>query len=77
MIVCFVDETARKLAALQHSNSVIIKQAAAGKEGALSATSAAVAAERGGDQHVQWVAAPKFVHTTRGVDLLVALDFVK
>jgi hypothetical protein len=64
MIVCFVDETARKLAALQHSNSVIIKQAAAGKEGALSATSAAVAAaaERGGDQHVQWVAAPKFVH---------------
>ncbi|XP_044271164.1 uncharacterized protein LOC123015482 [Tribolium madens] len=57
------DDTARKLAALQHSNSVTLKQANAGKDGSLSATSAAVAAanDRNGAQHVAWVAAPKYV----------------
>ncbi|XP_063924696.1 uncharacterized protein LOC135138646 [Zophobas morio] len=58
------DETARKLAALQSSNAEAIKQSSAGKDGSLTATSAAVAAaaERGGNgQQVAWVT-PKFVH---------------
>lgn len=58
-----LDDAARKLNAIQYSGNEALRQSAAGKDGSLSATSAAVAATGTSDKFGghSFFGAPKFI----------------